>query len=170
MSPSQRCGRVGLGGVEDLDRGGGIEGDDLASTRQRRGQAWLEERIGQEVVVRRVVVGDAGVRQRADPETGQDLDEAGHVVLVRMAEHHHVDAPREERQAPAEPPQGQLGIRPAIDQHRGAAGRLDQDRVALPDVEHGHVQSTVGPGGDGDRQQDQHHCADDRQRPKQPTQ
>ena len=76
------------------------------------------------------------MEHRADPEAVEHVDEPGDVVLVRVAEHEQVDAAGEERQVRADPAQRELGIRAAVDEHRRAARRLDQDRVALADVEH----------------------------------
>ena len=56
-----------------------------------------------------------------------------------------VDAAGEEGQVGAEAAERELRVRPAVDEHGGAARRLDQDRVALADVEHRDVQAAIGP-------------------------
>jgi len=139
----ERCCRIRIGGVEHLDRGGCVERHDLPrpSNCQRDGRAC---RIGQQAIVGRIFVGDSGVQDCADAEALDHLQQAGDVVLVRMAEHEQVDATREERQVRAQAPQGELGIRTAVHQHGGARRSLDDDGVALADVEHRHVQPAIG--------------------------
>jgi hypothetical protein len=93
----------------------------------------------------RALEADAGVEDGPDPESRQDLDQPGDVILVRMAQHEQVDAAREEREIGAQPAEGELGVRTTIDEHGGAVRRLDQDRVTLTDVQHGDVQEAVRP-------------------------
>ena len=93
---------------------------------------------------------------RSDPESIEDVDQPGDVVLVRVAQHEQVDAPREERQVRADAAQRELRVRTAVDQHRRAVRRLDEDRVALADVEHGQVEAPVRARRDRDREQHRH--------------
>ncbi len=139
-----RC-RVDVGRVQDLDPGRLVERELLAGTRQHHRRGRPKGGIGQQAVGSWILEGDAGVDQRTHPEAPERVDQTGHMILVRMAQDQKVDAAREERQIGTQPAEGQLGIRAAVDEHRRPCGRLDQDRVALPDVEHGQVQVAVGP-------------------------
>jgi hypothetical protein len=94
----------------------------------------------------------------------EHVDEPGHVVLVGVAHDEDVDATGEERSIGPDAPQRQLGIRPAVDEHRCSVRRLDEDRVALPDVENGQVELTVRPLRDRDRKEERDEAAEDRQR------
>jgi hypothetical protein len=88
------------------------------------------------------------------------------VVLVRMRQHQQVDASHEERQVRADAAQRQLRIRPAVDEHRRSARRLDQDGVALADIERGDVQASIWLRAERDRQQHGDEADADRQRAK----
>jgi hypothetical protein len=107
-------------------------------------------RIGQKAFVGRIVERDCGVDDGADAESVEHVHEASDVVLVWVAEHHDIDASREELQVRTETPKGQLWIRPSVDEHRRAIGSLHQDGVALADVEHCHVQQAVRSRHHGD--------------------
>lgn len=146
----ERRGRIGLGGIEDLDRRRGIEREDRAGSRERAGQDRLGGSIGEQAVMRRVLEPDPGVKERADLESVEGVDQPRDVVLVWVAEHHHADPSRVERQVRTNPTQRELRIGTAVDEHGRAGRRLDQDRVALADVEDGDVEPTVGPRRDGD--------------------
>ena len=150
----QGCRRIGVAGVENLDPRQGVERERCALS----GEGDVEHRLGwrfvQEMVVRWILECDPGMQERPDSKAVEHVDEPGDVVLVRVAQHQHVDPPREERQVRPEPTQREPGVGPAVDQHRGAARRLHQDRVALSDVEHGQVQATIGPGRDGNGEED----------------
>ena len=141
----ERGGCVGLRGIQDLDRGRRIEEEPLARPCLQDTRRGLQCGIGHEMVVSGVLEPDACMEQRSDPEAGQHVDQAGNVVLMGMAQHQQVDPAREERQPGAEATQRQLRVRAAVDEHDGAARRLDQDRVALADVERRDVQVAVGP-------------------------
>jgi hypothetical protein len=80
------------------------------------------------------------------------------VVLVRVAEHDDVDPAVPRGEPPVELDQQPLGVRAAVDQHSRAAPTLDQDRVALPDVEHhqpGRATRDVRERDGGDRHHQQ---------------
>ena len=150
-------GRVGvlLRGIEDARGHSGAKVERLAGPEQRDLHASVG-RIGQQSVIGRIAEGNSGVEHRPDPEPVQDVDQSGDVVLVRVADHEQVDAPREEGQVRTNPAQRQLRFRTAVDQHRPAVWRLDEDRVALADIEHRQVEEPVWARGDRDRQQQRH--------------
>jgi hypothetical protein len=143
--------RIRLGRVEHLDRGGLVERDRLSGSGDGDGRP-RARRIGHEAVVRRIRKWDARVQDGSHPESLEDFHQSGDVVLVRVAEEQDVDLAREEGKVCAQAAQGQLGIRPAVDQHRGSARRLEEDGVALADVEHGHMQQAVWPRPYRDRE------------------
>ena len=78
----------------------------------------------------------------------QQEGEPGDVILVRVREHEDVHAPVPGRQALVERDQESTGIRSAVDDHPAAAAALDQDPVALADVQDDHARHAVGPMGD----------------------
>ena len=79
----------------------------------------------------------------SDVESIEDVDQPGDVILVRVRQNEQVDATGEEREVGAQPAEGELRVRPAVDQHRRTARSLDEDRVALADIEHGQVHPPV---------------------------
>jgi len=89
---------IRIGRVQDLDRRCRVEGEHLPGA----GEGYIQRRfrgcIGKQVVMRRVLEGDAGMEQGINPEPVEDVDEAGHMVLMGMAENHDVNSPGEERQ------------------------------------------------------------------------
>ena len=157
---------VRIGRVQDLEGRGGIQGVGLPRAGKRDIQRRLRGCVGKQVVMRGVLEGDPRVKEGADLESVEGLDQPRNVVLVRVAEHHEVNASRVERQICTDSTQGDLWIRTAVDEHRRAGRRLDQDRVALADVEDGHVQEPVGPRRDGDDDQHDQEPAADGQRPE----
>ncbi len=162
-------GRLGRAGVEHRDIGRRVERDVLSGAgdddRRRR-----SVRIGQQALEGGILVADARLEDGADAEAVEHVDQSGDVILVRMGQHQQVDASREERQVRADASKGELRIRAAVDQHGGTGGRLDQDGVALSDVERREVQPPVGLRAEGDRQEHADQSDGDRQRPYQPSQ
>jgi hypothetical protein len=163
--------RGGFGGarIEHRQRRGAIERDSLPGAGDDDGRGGLV-RIGQEALEGWVLVRDPGLKDRPDAEAVEHVDEARDVVLVRVREHQQIDMAHEERQVCADAAEGQFGVWTAVDQHRCAARRFDQDRVALADVERGDMQSTVGLRAERDRQQDRDEPRGDRQRSKEAAQ
>jgi len=111
---------------------------------------------GQYVVMRFAVERSPAVHEEAHLVSAQDLAQPSQVVLVRVGEDHHLNSPLVERQRLADPPQVQVRIHAGVDERCCAIRRLDQDRVALADVEHGHVQPAIRPRQDGGHGEDQH--------------
>jgi hypothetical protein len=73
-----------------------------------------------------------------DPNHAVALEEQGEardVVFVRMAEDDDVDAAIPRRDPTIQGDQQAVGIGPAVDQQTPSARSLDQDRIALADVE-----------------------------------
>ena len=75
----------------------------------------------------------------AHPVAIEQQGETGDVVLVRMSHHHNVEAAIPDRDALVEHGQEAVRVGPGVDQHPPAARAFEEDRVALPHVEHGQV-------------------------------
>ena len=88
---------------------------------------------------------------RRPRKRSQRRQQAGDVILVRMGEHHHVEPSLPEGELLAQPPQGQIRVRAAVDQRSPARRRNDEDRVALADVQRDQVQPPIGSGQEGQR-------------------
>ena len=155
--------RIGLRWIQDADRCRGIQSHLLPCAGE---MDWDVGglRIAEKAGVRGILEADPRVQHRTDPEAVEHLHQPGDVVLVRMAEHEQIDSARVERQVRADPTQRELGIGTAVDEHRRAARRLDEDRVALADVEHGDMQHSVRAVGDGDDEEDRDEATEDRKR------
>lgn len=153
VAVEERSRGVGIGREQDLEAGRGIEGHDVPGAGEGDPDAACVG-IGQQAVVRRVGVRDPGVQHETDPVAGEHLNQPENVIRVRMAEHQDVDLSDVEGERTSELSQRALGVRPAVDQHRRPVGRLDEDRVALADVERRDVQPSVRLGGDGDGGED----------------
>ena len=83
---------------------------------------------------------DAGAGEHAPHVVASEhVEQAVDVVGLRVREHHQLDRAVVPRQFVAEAAE-HGAARAAVDEDVLAVGRLDQDRVALPDVEHGHAQ------------------------------
>ena len=90
--------------------------------------------------------------------------QAGDMVLVRMAQDDRVDAAVPRRDPAIERHEQAVGIGSAVDEQAAAARALDQDRIALPDVEDRDPCERAGcrrDDGTGDQQRaDQRHGGD----------
>ena len=86
--------------------------------------------------------------------------EPGDVILVRVGQDKHVDAPIPGRQTLVERNQESIWIGPAIDDEAATAPALDEDAVTLADVEDDDTDNAVramGHGeGDRDRRSGEH--------------
>ena len=71
-----------------------------------------------------------------DAVASQQQRESRDVVLVRMGQDHGVQAAIPRRDAAIELDQQPIGIRTAVHQEAATARSLDEDGIALPDVEH----------------------------------
>jgi hypothetical protein len=65
------------------------------------------------------------------------------VILVRVGEDHQVDPTIPGRNVRIELDEQPIRVGPAVHQQAAAAVALDQDRVALPDIEHGQMDAAV---------------------------
>ena len=70
------------------------------------------------------------------------------MVLVRVGQDEDVDPAIPRRQPSVELDEEPIGIGAAVDQHPPAAAALDEDRIALADVEDGDPRRAVGSVGD----------------------
>ena len=163
-----RC-RIGLARIQHLDRGRLPEPKGVSGAQDPNRYRGVV-RIGHQAAVGDVGEGDARVENRADPEAVEHVHEPRDVVLVRVAEHEQVDAAGEEGQVPANASQGELRVRPPVDEHRGSIGGLDQNRVALADGEHRQMQQAVRLRRDRDDEQHSHQRSPDRRGPHDPSQ
>ena len=73
-------------------------------------------------------------------EQGQSCD----VVLVGMRDHDEIEATIPRRDSRVEQGNQPVGVRAGVDEDSATGRSLEQDRVALTDVEHRHVQPSVG--------------------------
>lgn len=83
----------------------------------------------------RALAGHAGLRDATDAIAGHESCQAAGVVLVRVRQHHQVDAAIPDRDALVEALHEQVGVGPAVHEHALAVPRLEKDGIALPDVE-----------------------------------
>jgi hypothetical protein len=105
-----------------------------------------------EAVKGRVEGGVAGARpahadlgHEGDTVACQQQGKAGHVILVRVRQHDDVEPPIPRRQPSVEQDEQPVRVRTPIDEQATTAIPLDEDGVALADIEHGHAQPAVGP-------------------------
>jgi hypothetical protein len=112
----QRAVRIGLVGVQDRERGALIERQLQAGPRVTQSPACERD----EARVGRIGERSTGIEHQSDPIATQHLHQSRDVVLVRMREHHDVDAVLKERQRFANPSQRQVRVRAAVDEHGGA--------------------------------------------------
>ncbi len=158
----ERRSRIGLGRIEDLDRGRRVEKEALARTPDNDRHRLICS-IGHEPVVGWVLETDCGMHHGADVEPVEYINQSRHVILVRVAQHQHCDAAFKEWPVGPQAPKGQLRIWSAVDEHGRARWRFDQDRISLADVERRHMEASVRTRRDRDREQDAHQDEADRQ-------
>jgi hypothetical protein len=77
----------------------------------------------------------AGLQDATDPIAIEQQGQPGNMVLVGMREDDRVQPPVPRGDASVELDEEAVRIRPAVDQESTAVGSLDEDRVALTDVE-----------------------------------
>ena len=108
--------------------------------------------LGPEGAVPRPGPAHPRLEQTADAIALEEERQAGHVVLVGVAEDDEVEPAVPGRQAGIEGDDQASGVRPAVDEEPAAVPALDEDRVALADIEDGDVGPVVGPAGRCERQ------------------
>jgi hypothetical protein len=89
--------------------------------------------------------------------TLEQQGEPGHVILVRVGQDQGVDPAIPRRDAAVEGDQQPVGIRTTVDQQPTAMRALDEDRVALSDIEDRDARRGCRAGGNdaaGDRDGD----------------
>ena len=142
----ERPGDIVGGRVEEREPGQRVESNALPGARRHEPAACLCARQLPEARVGRVRVVASGVEDQSHLIALERCQQAGHVILVRVREDHRVDLPPPPRKTFAEASEQEVGIRPPVDERRGAGGRDDQDRIALPDVQHDEVGPAVRQG------------------------
>jgi len=118
--------------------------------RRERG-VWRRGATGEIASKRRVArarPAHAGLVDPPDPIALEQERQAGDMILVRMGQDQDVDPAVPGRQATIELDQEAIRVRSAIDQHPRATTALDEDRIALSDVENRDPRRAVGPMGD----------------------
>ncbi len=102
------------------------------------------------------------LEQAADAIALEQERQAGDVVLMGVAEDDEVEPPIPGRQAGIEGDDQATGVWSAVDEQAAAAPALDEDRVALADVEDRQVSAVVGPVGRRKRQAEERRGKGDR--------
>ena len=110
-------------------------------------------RRGAELPGERAVAGSRSAHARlvdpADPVPVEEERHPGDVVLVRMGQDEDVDPAVPRRQPAIELDEQPVRIGAAVDEHPSAAAALDEDRVALADVEDRDPGGAVRSMGEG---------------------
>jgi len=152
----QRTCAIGLGRIENLKLGTAAELDDL--TRGRRVQSPIGLAPGgiNHATMPFSTKRPSAIHKQPHPVTTEDLLHAPKVILIRVSEDHDVEVTLVEGEVLTNPSKCQVGIDAAVHEYGTAIGCLDQDRVALADIEHGQVQATVRPGRHRGQGQDQY--------------
>ena len=103
--------------------------------------------------------------EHADPVARQQPGQPADVILVRVGEQHDIDATVPDRDALVETSDEDVRVASAVDEDTRPVVRLDEDRIALADVEDRDEQGPARPGDerdrrgtdDGDRAHGSHH-------------
>jgi hypothetical protein len=93
----------------------------------------------------RAGAGHARLGDAADAVARHEATQTTGVVLVWVCQHDEVDAAIPERDALVEPAHQQVGVGATIHEDPAAAGRFEEDGIALPDVEHGQPEGGRPP-------------------------
>jgi len=149
----QRAGHIRGGRIQEREDGRPVELDPLPRARRDQAGPGLFKSQLHEARVGRIQVVPTRIEDEADPISLQRRHQPGDVVLVRVGQDHHIDPALPPRQPLAKAPEQQVGVGAAVDQQRAAGRRRDQDRVALPDVQHDQVQAAIRQTGKGERSQ-----------------
>lgn len=112
----------------------------------------------------------SAVQKHSHGESAQDLVQPTQVILVRMGQDDHLDLPLMEGERLADPPQRQIRIDASIDQRDLSIWCLDENRVALTDVEDGQMKSPIRSSQDRGQAQDQRHAQSGATRARHPAQ
>ena len=104
-----------------------------------------------------------GLEEAPDAVSADQSDQPSRVILVGMGEHDHVEAPVPGGQPGVQENAQAVGIRPAVDQDPASRRALDEDRVALSDVEEGDPRPAIGTSRD-DATADENEGRDEREK------
>jgi hypothetical protein len=134
--------------------------DDIgASVADRESVALREADDRDAVALGLLVVGAVATALAEHPVVGEDADavareesrEPADVVLVWMGREHDVDPAVPDRDPFVEPADEDVRVAAAIDEDPHPIVSLDEDRVALPDVEHRDMEGAQRSGDEGER-------------------
>jgi len=139
----QGRGPVGCGGKEQAETRRTVEPDRLPGHGGHESRPTFRPGSLEEARVARIRVRAGRVDDQSDAIALKHCGQAADMVLVGMGEDDDIDGPLPPRKRLAEPLQEKVGIGTSVDERDRARRRLDEDRVALPDVEDGQVQLAV---------------------------
>jgi hypothetical protein len=140
-------------GVGRLDRDGARvgpehpEGDPVhlepVPGREPPGGGAVPGEVGRPGGVTRAWTQHARFHDPPDPIALEENRQPGHVVFVGMGQDQQVDPPVPRRQPGIQRNQQAIRIRPPIDEHPAAAAAVNEDRIALPDIQNADVDLPV---------------------------
>jgi len=128
-----------------------VDGQLVAGSEPRRRAAGRAEGLP-EGRVARTATRRPGLEHVPDAVALEDERQSRDVVLVGVGEDDRVEAPVPGRDPRVELDEEAVGIGPTVDEQPAAARPLEEDRVALADVEHRQVGPRVGSSGRDERQ------------------
>jgi hypothetical protein len=121
-----------------------VEREAVPGRKQAGARAAQRESLG-ECRIPRARSMHARLEDAPDSISVEENRKPGYVVLVGVGEDERIDAAVPRRDALVERHEQPVRVRPAIDEHPPAARTLDENRVALTDVENGDLRSAVRP-------------------------
>ena len=105
-----------------------------------------------------------GLERPTDAISLEQHGQPSDVIFVRVRQDDGIEPAIPRRDPPIELDEQPVGIRPAVDEQAPAARALDEDRVALPDVQDRHRRAARGPfDDDRSRQHDRRRQGDERE-------
>ena len=125
-----------------------IDGQAIACGQAESDRAVGSSQLPQPGGVSRSRAAHAGFEHARDVVALQEEGEPGDVILVRMREDHGIDPAIPRRDAAIECDQQSVRIRTAIDEESPAARALDEDGIALADIEDRHPRESRRPDHD----------------------
>jgi hypothetical protein len=121
----------------------GVEGEAAAGGQPDGGPAQTGQGVS-EGPIARPARDHPRLRQDADAVSLQQQRQAGRVVLVWVGQDDEIDASIPGRDPLVEDREQAIRVGPGVDEDPTASVACEEDRVALPDVEHGHRESPIG--------------------------
>jgi hypothetical protein len=122
-----------------------VDGDPITRREQQAGRSTIAGQFGGPGRIPGSRAAHAGLEDLIDPVSAQQQRETRDMVLVRMRQDDRIEPAIPGRDQAVELNQQPVGVRTAVDQEAAAARALDEDRVALADVEHGDGGRSCGP-------------------------